>query len=116
MVGLEPLHAIYNGRLRADKTCRMAVLCRSQAKPISMDENDMFMPIQHMELFDKTKNEAMRYDLADLLKTQSTINFLPYADEHVTAVNGQKLYDMVNQCPMYEPSDDETRLTLDATM
>jgi SAM-dependent methyltransferase len=116
MVGLEPLHAIYSGRLRTDRSCRMAILCRSHPKPIPLNENDPFMPIQLKLLFDKTANEAMRYDLADLLKTQSTIDFSPYADEHVTAVNGQKLYEQVGLLSEYVPSEDETRLILNATM
>jgi SAM-dependent methyltransferase len=116
MIGLEPLHAIYTGRLRADKTCRMAVLCRSRSKPVPLYENDPFMPIQLELMFDKTANEAMRYNLADLLKTQSTIDFSPYEDQHVTVVNGQKLYEQVGLISEYVPSEDETRLTLNATM
>jgi hypothetical protein len=116
MVGLEPLHAIYTGPLRSDRICRMAVLCRSHAAPIPLDQDDSFMPGQLKLLFDKTANEAMRYDLSDLLKTKSAINVSPFSDKHVANVDGQKLYDRIGKCPMYEPLEDETRLSLNGTM
>lgn len=116
MVGLEPLHAVYTGALRPDRICRMAVLCRSHPAPIPLDQDDTFMPGQLKLLFDKTANEAMRYDLADLLETKSTIDLSPFSDEYVANVNGQKLYDQVDKCPMYKPLVDETRLTLNGTM
>lgn len=116
MVGLEPLHAIYTGQLRPDRNCRMAVLCRSHSASIPLDPSDTFMPSQINLLFDASLNEAMRYNLKDLLQTKSTISVSPFSDVNVANVNGKKLYDQIGQCPMYNPSVDETRLTLNGTM
>lgn len=116
MVGLEPLYAIYNGRLRTDRACRMAVLCRSHNKPIRLDQSDNFMQIQMEMLFDKTHNESLRYDLSDLVETKSDINVLPFDDQSIAVVDGQSLYGQVSKVPMYAPSEDEVRLTLKATM
>jgi hypothetical protein len=94
----------------------MAILCRSRAEPIPLDENDEFMRKQMKFLFSQNFNEVMRYKLPDLLKTKAAIEFAPFADAHVGAVNRQKLFDVVNALPEYRPLEDETRLTLNATM
>ncbi len=116
MVGLEPLYAIYNGRLRTDRVCRMAILCRSHGKSIPLDETDNFMQIQMYGLFEKTSNELMRYDLSDLVETKSDIDVLPFDDQSIAVVDGQSLYGQVSKVPMYAPSEDEVHLTLKATM
>jgi SAM-dependent methyltransferase len=116
MTGLEPLHVVYNGPLAPEEVCRMAILCRSRAEPIPLDENDEFMRKQMKFLFSQNFNEVMRYKLPDLLKTKAAIEFAPFADAHVGAVNRQKLFDVVNALPEYRPLEDETRLTLNATM
>jgi len=116
MTGLEPLHVIYNGPLAPDEVCRMAILCRSLPEPRPLDENDEFMRKQMKFLFSQKFNEVMRYKLTDLLKAHGSMEFLPYADEHVGLVDGQKLYDVVNALPEYQPLEDETRLTLNASM
>lgn len=117
MTGLEPLHVIYNGPLAPEEVCRMAILCRSHPEPIPLDPNDEFMRKQMKFLFSQKFNEVMRYKLQDLLKTRSSIELAPFEDKHIGAVNGQqRLFDLVNNLPEYLPLEDETRLTLNATM
>jgi 2-polyprenyl-3-methyl-5-hydroxy-6-metoxy-1,4-benzoquinol methylase len=115
MMGLEPLHAIFLGALREDSVGRLAVLCRSQGKSIPVDLTDNFALKQFNMLTDRSLNEAMRYDLADLLKTQTNISVSPY-DSNVANIDGRPMYDAVKDVPPFIPTEDEMRLTLDATM
>ncbi|MRS05684.1 methyltransferase domain-containing protein [bacterium] len=116
MVGLEPLYAVYSGRLSMDRACRMAILCRSHGSSIPLDKTDDFMQTRMYGLFEKTSNESMRYDLSDLVETKSDIDVLPFDDQSVAVVDGQSLYGQVSKVPMYVPSEDEVHLTLKATM
>ena len=116
MLGLEPLNVTYFGPLDPEEVCRMAVLCRSHPEPVPLDERDTFMQKQLKFLFSHNLNEAMRYQLADLLKTRSSIEVLPFADGHIGRIDGRRLYEVVDQLPEYRPPEDETRLTLDARM
>ena len=115
MVGLEPLHAVFLGTLKEDRVGRLAVLCRSQRKPIPLDITDTFMPKQLKLLTDRSFNEAMRYDLADLLKTWATMS-VPRYDNTVANMDGSPMYDAIGKIPPYSPMEDEMCLALDATM
>lgn len=116
MMGLEPLHVVYNGPLAPEDVCRMAILCRSRSAAVPLDETDDFMRKQMKFLFNQNLNEVMRYKLPDLLKTHSSIEYLPFTNDRIGATNGRRLFDVVNALPEYQPLEDETRLRLNASM
>ncbi len=116
MIGLEPINVVYANPLSPNKVSRTSILCRSHPMAMPLEENDTFMPRQFQVFADKSFNEAIRYNLSDLLQTKSDIEVLPYTDKRVGAVNGRKLYDVINELPPYHASEDEMCLRLDATM
>ena len=116
MVGLEPLSVLYNGSLSLNKPSRTAILCRSHAGPIPLHEaKPGFYEEMFSVLMRKNYNDALRYDYADLLNTQTSIGYSPF-DEKIAVINGRSLHEACNDIQSYTPSLDETRLTLLATM
>jgi SAM-dependent methyltransferase len=116
MVGLEPISAVYHKALSTSKPSRTAILCRSHAEPIPLgDERFEFYSKMFSVLMKKNYNDILRYDYSDLLKTQTTLDYSTY-DDKVAVVNGRSLYEAISDIEPYEPSADETRLTLRATM
>jgi SAM-dependent methyltransferase len=112
MLGLQPLHAVYDGSLGRQTPVRVAVLCRSMAAPCPADPQDAWVHERWHQVIFEWESQL---DWKRLAQTQSAIQYRPY-DRSVATVDERGLVHCLSQHPPHEPKIDELRLSLASQM
>jgi SAM-dependent methyltransferase len=111
MLALRPLEISYIGSNAESSVDRVAVMCRSEAAPCPLrDEDEWPFYARHAGVISGAS--GMQWDT--LRKTTSRIEFAP--EDPAAGCHDRSIYDTIERLQPHQFSRAELRLTLDATM